>query len=237
MAAGGSNRLAGDEQSGPAQMALFDADLYAPIAPACVAHGRKTAIEHGAQARCRSRGKQRERHGLHESDVHLAVDDVHVAIDEAWHQRPPATIDHGSILVVDRRGAQLAYPVVLNEQLMTADELAIAGLEELEVAKQDLVHGRTLARASKRVGRARSTGRHQLTTCTSPGRSAGKRSSAMARLASAAARSVGGWSTASLVRRKVPQWCPSARVAPHRRNASTASCGFMWLLRMNQRGS
>src|SRR5262245_43918746 len=148
MATGRSDGLAGDEQSGPHQMALFDAGLDAPIAPACVAHGRKTAIEHGAQPRCRSRGQQCERHGLHEADVHLAVDDVHVTIDEAWHQRAPATIDHGSILALDHRGTQLAHPTALNEQLMTAEELTIAGLKELEVAKQDLLHDRT-ARTSK----------------------------------------------------------------------------------------
>src|SRR5262245_15206654 len=236
MAAGRSDRLAGDKQSGPHRRALLDAGLYAPIAPACVAHGRKTAIEHGTETRCGSRGKQRERHGLHEADVDLAVDDVHVAINEARHQRAPATIDHGSILALDHRGTQLAYPTALNEQLMTDDELTIAGLKELEVAKQDLLHDRT-ARTSKGLFALARTRSHQLTTRTSPGRSAGKRSPAMARLASAAARSAGGWSTASLVRRKVPQWWPNARVAPHRCNASTASCGFIWLLRMNQRGS
>src|SRR5215467_7139441 len=144
MAARGPDGLASDEKAGANEMALLDAGLYAPIASSGVAHGRKAAIEHGTQPRRRSSGEQGERHRLHETDVHLAVDDVHVAIDEAGHQRAPAAVDHGRVLALDRGRTQLAHAISLDEQLMAADELAIGRLEELEVAEQDLVHGLVL---------------------------------------------------------------------------------------------
>jgi len=135
MAARGPDRLASDEKAGAHEMALLDGGLNAPVASARVAHGRKAAIEHGAQPRRRPSGEQGERHRLHETDVHLAVDDVHMAIDEPRHQRAPAAVDHGRVPALDHGRTQLAHAIILDEQLMAADELATGGLEELEVAE------------------------------------------------------------------------------------------------------
>ena len=140
VAARGPDRLAGDEQARADEMTLLDARLDAPITSARVAHRGEAAVEHGAQPCCRARREQGQRHRLHEADVDLAVDDVHVAVDQPRHQRAPAAIDDVLGLAPDRLVAALAHAIVLDQQLIAAAQLAVGGLEQLEVLEVDLGH-------------------------------------------------------------------------------------------------
>ena len=85
-----------------------------------------------------ARGEQRQRHRLQEADVDLAVHDVHMAVDQARHQRAPAAVDRPSALsALDRLVRHLADRVAFDEQLIAAAQLAVLGLEQLEILEED----------------------------------------------------------------------------------------------------
>ncbi len=63
-----------------------------------------------------------------------------MGVDEAGHQRAPAAIDHLRAAAADRRVGELAHAIVFHEQLVAAAQLAVGGLEQLEVLEVKLCH-------------------------------------------------------------------------------------------------
>jgi hypothetical protein len=70
------------------------------------------------------------------------VDGVHVAVDQSWHQRAPAAVDDISIGRLDRRLAELLDRIALDQQLISAAELAERRFEQFEIPEQDLLRHR-----------------------------------------------------------------------------------------------
>ena len=108
--------------------------------------GIKTAIEHGAQSRRGARGNQGQRHRLHEANIDLAVDRMHVAVDQPRHQRALAAVDHRGFGRPNWRLAEFLDGGALDQELISATQLAERGFEQFEILEQELLgHRRTQA--------------------------------------------------------------------------------------------
>src|SRR5437588_6437220 len=137
MAAGGSDRLAGDIKPWAGHVPGFNRGFDAPVGPACVAHRGESAVEHGPHSRRRACGDERQRQHLHEPDIDLAMDGVDVAIDQSWHQRAPAAVDDVSVPRLDRLVAEFLDRVALRKQLVAATKFAERWFKQFEISEQD----------------------------------------------------------------------------------------------------
>ena len=122
VAARRADGAAGDEEPRPGQEALLHRRLDPPVRAAGVADGREAAVDHAAHEHGGARGHQREGHVLEVPDVHLAQVHVHVAVDEPGHQRAPTAVDHRRPRHGERPARDLADGVVLDEDLVAAEE-------------------------------------------------------------------------------------------------------------------
>ena len=137
VAAGRTDRAAGDEEARARDQARFDGGLGPPVGAAGIAHGGEAAIEHALQAPGGARHHQRQRHRLHAVDVDLAVMGMDVAVDQARHQGALAAIHDLGLGRLDRLGRDFLDAVALDQHFVAATRLFPARIEQIEILEQE----------------------------------------------------------------------------------------------------